>query len=28
MYLDELFDEANNPTGADLVERALEEVFN
>lgn len=28
MYLDELFDEANNPTGADLLERALDGIFN
>ena len=28
MYLDELFDEANNPTGADLLAQALGEIFN
>jgi len=28
MYLDELFDEANNPTGADLLEQALGQIFN
>jgi hypothetical protein len=28
MYLDELFDEANNPTGLDLLTQALGDIFN
>ena len=28
MYLDELFDEANNPTGADLLNQALGDIFS